>query len=59
MTFAWWALLIAGLSLMVAIIGAICLQLGRYASWRTVAVSVIAFLFALVMVSIAVAHGPR
>lgn len=57
MTFAWWALLIAGLSLLVAVIGTMCLQLGRHASWRTVAVSVIAFLFGLVMLSIAVAHG--
>jgi len=56
MTVASWALPIAGLSLLVSIIGTIRLQLGRYASWRTVAVSVIAFLFALVVLTIAVAH---
>jgi hypothetical protein len=57
MTVASWALLIAGLSLLVATIGTMCLQFGRFTSWRTVAVSVSAFLFALVVLGFAIAYG--
>jgi hypothetical protein len=57
MTTASWALPLAGLSLVVAVVGTIRLQLGLSATWRTLAVCVGAFLFALIVLSIAVAYG--
>jgi hypothetical protein len=57
MTIASWALPLAAVSLLVAIAGSIRLQLGHSATWRTFAVSVSAFVFALVILGITVAYG--